>query len=363
MRRALCLLSNMNAGGAETFLMKVFRELDRTRYVFDFCINVKERCFYEDEIESLGGKVYRIPSRSEGFFRHNKDLYELIVTNKYDNVFLLTSNAIALYDLKIAKKAGVTHCAVRSTNSLTGNALRQVIHKIFRCFFLKYADEMIAPSDKAAENMFGIRNMGNNRGRYINNGVNVEDYSYNENYRKEIREEFGIKSNQQVIGHIGRFDSQKNHKFVVEVFSEIYNQNPNSILLLVGEGILKDSILKMIQSYGLEKNVIFAGQRSDANKIYSAMDIMVMPSLFEGMPNVVIEAQASGLKCFISNTITRQVNITNNVFFLPLSDRFEWARIIIANCDYKRNSMKEVFVTKKYDIQSVAAEVVNAVFK
>lgn len=156
MKRLLCILSGMNAGGAETFLMKIYRNMDLTLYQMDFCINVKEKCFYEDEISDLGGKIYRIPSKSENLTEFKKQLYSIIKDNEYDRVFRISSNAMGFMDLKIARKAGANVCIARSSNSSDGKSLKsKIMHALGKILYSRYIDVKIAPSDLSAIYTFG----------------------------------------------------------------------------------------------------------------------------------------------------------------------------------------------------------------
>ena len=364
MKRLLCIISGMNAGGAETFIMKIYRHIDRTKYQFDFCINVAEKCYYEDEINRLGGKIYRIPSKSENHKEFEKQLTELIKKEKYKYVLRVTSNAMGFWDMKIAKKAGAEKCCVRSSNSSDGTRFKvKVAHCLGRIFFSKYVDVAIAPSDLAAKHTFGTKAYRNNKVNILNNALDLDVYSYNENGRKRIRKEFSIAESEFVIGHVGRFEEQKNHAFLIKVFTEILKTNSNAKLLLVGtgskEGIIKEQIIKQ----GIERSVVFAGVRSDMVDLFSAMDVFVLPSFYEGMPNVVIEAQAIGVPCVISDTITRSANLTGIVEYVSLSDSpIHWAEIIKAASENEKIETKSIFIEKKYDIDTTARQFVEIIF-
>ena len=236
MKRLLCILSNMNAGGAETFLMKIYRQIDRSKYQMDFCINVKERCFYEDEIERLGGKVYRIPSKTEDMSSFRKGLYHVIKDNGYKNVLRITSNAAGFMDLKIAKDAGAEVCSVRSSNSSDGTSWKsRVIHIVSRFLYQKYIDIKIAPSELAAKYTFG--NVDNVN--YLHNAIDLQVYRFDDAERKRVREVFAYSNEDIIIGHIGRFRTQKNHSFLIDIFESLYRENKKYKFLLVGIGELE----------------------------------------------------------------------------------------------------------------------------
>ena len=365
MKKVLCLIGSMNTGGAETFLMKVYRAIDTTKYQMDFCVNVKEKGYYDDEIESRGGRIYRIPSKSENIKEFKKSLTDIIQKEKYEYVFRITSNCAGFMDLKIAKKAGAKVCSGRSSNSSDGNSIKaKIVHRLGRWLYGKYVDVKFAPSVLAAEYTFGKKAYRKGQVELLHNGVDLNVFKFDEEDRKAIREEFNISDEKVLVGHVGRFMTQKNHSFLIEIFSEIKKQNTNAVLMLVGgNGDLEGQVRAKIAQLGLDGSVIFTGVRSDIPKIFSAMDVFVFPSLYEGMPNTVIEAQATGLPCVIADTITREADITGLVQYLPLKDTSEkWASVALSAISKERKNTKSDFINNKYDIESVAQEFVRLVF-
>lgn len=364
MKRLLCIMNNMNAGGAETFLMKIYRNIDKTKYQFDFCINVKEKCFHEDEILKLGGKIFRIPSKTENMKEFKQHLTDVIKRNKYEYVLRITSNAMGFLDLKVAKKAGAKVCCARSSNSSDGAGTKsKVAHTLGRLLYKKYVDVAFAPSDLAASYTFGKKAYKNGKVHILHNAVDLDVFHYDEDARNKVRKEFGIGSDVNVFGHIGRFMEQKNHMFLADIFKCVKEINSNAVLLLVGDGNLKEQFEKKAIELGIKDSIIFTGIRSDIPALLSAMDVFVFPSLYEGMPNTVIEAQATGLPCVIADTITREANITDLVEYLSLSDSAEhWAQISIQKLCLKRSDTKQAFVENKYNIQSLTKEFKRIIF-
>ena len=353
MKRILCLVSGMNAGGAETFLMKLYRNMDRSLYQMDFAVNVQEPAFYDEEIKSMGGKIYYIPPKTKDFKGFTKGLYDLVKNEKYEHVLRITSNSIGFYDLLVAKKAGAKICAARSSNSSDGGSFRvRAVNRLARVLLLRYVDVMIAPSDLAAEYTFGKQMVRKGKVHFLKNAIDLNEFSYSKISRKEIREEFAL-NDEFVIGHIGRFSEQKNHKFLVDIFAKVLENIPNAVLLLVGEGELRGKIDGYVRSKGIQKNVIFAGVRKDIAKLLSAMDVFVLPSLYEGMPNVIIEAQATGLPCVIADTITREADLTGLVNYLSFHDIEEWINNIkkIYCHQAERKAYVQDMQQKGYDIE------------
>lgn len=329
MKRLLCLISGMNAGGAETFLMKIYRKLDRQKYQIDFCINVKDKCFYEDEITSLGGKIYRIPSKSENVKQFKKQLTEIIKNGLYERVLRITSSAMGFMDLKVAKKAGAKVCCARSSNSSDAEGLKaKICHRLGKLFYGKYVDVKIAPSDLAAIYTFGKKAYRRKAVNILRNGVDIEIFKFSQEGRIGVRNEFSVKDDEILLGHVGRFDEQKNHTFLIDVFNQLYRKDKRLKLLLVGKGKLENLVKQKVESLGLADRVIFSGVRKDVPNVYSAMDLFVFPSLYEGMPNTVIEAQATGLRCVISDTITKQANVGGIVEYVKLNDLSQWVSVV-----------------------------------
>lgn len=363
MERLLCIVGSLNAGGAETFLMKVYRSLDRNKYQMDFCVANPEKGVYEDEIQSLGGKIHVIPFKSDGFREFRKALYKVVKDGNYRRVLRITSNAAGLVDLKIAKAAGATRCIARSSNSSDGTSIKnKVINFICKVLYLKYVDEMVAPSDLAAIYTFGKKAVTNGKVHKLNNGVDLSTFYYSVEGRAKIRKEFDL-GESTVIGHVGRFMQQKNHKFLLQVFAEI-RKHVDAKLMLTGKGELENELRQQAKELNIDEYVVFTGLRKDVPEILSAMDIMVFPSLYEGMPNTIIEAQATGLPCLISDSITREANITGLVKYKSLNtSAADWAEDVMAMIGKKREDTKKAFISHGYDIQGVVGQLVEIAYK
>lgn len=325
MDRLLCIINNMNMGGAETFLMKVYRTIDRSRYQMDFCISVTEKCDYEDEIVQMGGRIFRIVPKSENQKEFKKQLTKIIKDNTYKSVLRITSNAAGFWDLKIAKKAGAAHTIARSSNADDGSFVQSAIHHISRALWMKYVDVKIAPSVLAAEYTFGKKAVKSGEVKKLNNGLDLSVFRYDEQAGNAVRKEFDIPQNADVIGHIGRFNTQKNHLFLIEIFNAYLKNHPGSYLMLTGTGNLEEQIKSRVSDLKIQDHVVFTGLRKDIPALLSAFDLLMLPSLYEGMPNVIIEAQACGLPCILSDTVTREADLSGGLVYLPLSDEQSWA--------------------------------------
>lgn len=362
MIRLLCLVSAMNAGGAETFLMKIYRRLDRSKYQMDFCVNVEAEGLYDAEIRSMGGKIYHIPSKSENIREFSKQLYDIVYENGYKNVLRVTSNGMGFYDLHVAKKAGAVNCIARSSNSSDGGSLKSwIAHRVGKLLYKRTIDVEIAPSDLAAIYTFGKSDFKSGKVTILNNGIDFAEYRFSMEARNRIRAEFGIDDNSFLMGHIGRFTKQKNHDFILKIFAAVHKVRTNTKILLVGDGELLNSVREKCRALGIEDAVILSGVRRDVPALLSAMDLFIFPSLYEGMPNVIIEAQAAGLKCIISDRITKEVKLSSLVEERPINSESAWINEINSIIDAhdiertvcSRNSIK---LPQFYDIREITAQ-------
>ena len=354
----------MNAGGAETFLMKIFRRIDRTKYMMDFAVAIPQKGLYDDEIEKMGGCVYHITPKSSGIFRNFKDIKTLVANRHYYSVLRVSQHSASALELLAAWLGGAKIRGFRSSNSntTTGRKRDLLIHKV--CMFMPrlFANVRIAPSTEAAEYMFGKGCIKRKKAFILKNAIDLSVYSFSEKERSRIRNEFGF-ADSFVVGHIGRFNQQKNHFFLISVFVEIKRIMKDAKLLLVGVGEKEDEIKKAVLENGIGDSVVFAGIRSDIPGILSAMDVFLFPSLYEGMPNTVIEAQACGLPCIVSDCITKEAKITNLVEYIPLSaSAKEWAEAVVCHHIGERSDTHNELSVQKYDINESVERFVDLLF-
>lgn len=349
--RILQVVPNMNSGGIENFIMNVYRNIDRSKVQFDFLVHYKKECFFDKEIESLGGKIYRFSvNENYNLIKYYIEINKFFKQHKEYKVVHGHMASLGFIYLGIAKKYKVP---IRIAHSHGTSYLKTLkgYAKYFMFKAIKYKSNVNwACSTEAGKYLFQKRKF-----EWIPNAIDMQKFSYNQEIRDKKRKELGIE-NKFVIGNVGRFNLQKNHKFVLEIFNEIKKKEKNVILLLVGDGELHEKIEEQIKALKLEKDVKLLGVRKDTNELYQAMDIFLMPSLFEGLPVTGIEAQASLLKCYFSEEITREVKITDNIHFLSLSKTAnEWAKEIIENRNYNRQEVK--ITNQKFDIKEVAKEI------
>lgn len=360
MKKILCIVGGMNAGGAETFLMKIFRNINKNEFQMDFCIGNEEKGFYDDEILSNGGKIVHVTKKSKNPFKSFIEIKKIVEIGNYNSVIRISQHSLSAIDLLAAKLGGADKCIFRSSNSNScGNFFNRFLHCIFKPLAIIVPNVKIAPSDKAAIHMFGRAQFKHKKVIILNNGLNVEKYKFNKNIRDNKRKQLKIKDEDFVIGHVGRMTKQKNHMFLINVFIKYLEKNPNAKLMMIGTGELKNEILEYINDNNLEKHVLLLGERYDTNELYQAMDCFVFPSLFEGMPNTVIEAQTSGLNCVISDKITKDVSLTNNVIFCSLNNIDKWLDSI--KFSKKRSLAYKEVINKGYNMPDVVLKFIDCI--
>lgn len=363
MKKIVCFVSSMDAGGAETFIMKIYRAIDRTKYQFDFIVSSNQKGLYNDEILSLGGNIFYTPAKSKYFFKNILTTYKILRENNYEAALRMTSHSLGTIDLLVAKVAGIKKLILRSTNAGNTNTSKVSIflHKIFKFLPKCIPNIKIAPSILAADFLFGKNSVKNKKVIILNNGIPLGKFLFDDRLRKQTRNNLKI-NDKFVIGHIGRFNFQKNHKFLIKIFYEINKKFPETVLVLIGKGELENDIKNCVDNLELNEKVLFLGIRKDIPELLMAMDLMLFPSLFEGMPNVLIEAQATGLPCIISDTITNEVIINENVKSISLLNNEKWNQIVIDHI--KSQAMNREIFNKNmknigYDINIVVKQFIS----
>ena len=304
--RVLHVVVNMNRGGAETLLMNLYRNIDRSKIQFDF-LTCKEGVF-DSEIIEMGGKIHRIPYISDvGHFGYMRALDTFFTSHSEYKIIHSHMDKMSGLVLRSAKKAGRQ---IRIAHSHNTSSEGGVAAKAYKSYVGKYilpsATHLFACSNSAAKWLFANKA---DKALILKNGIEYEKFAYSPITGKSIREELNLKEENFIVGHVGRFNHQKNHFFLVEIFSEIVKLNPHAYLLLIGEGPLKKEIQKRVNELNLIDNVKFLGVRNDVHHILKACNVMLFPSLHEGLPVTLIEAQGSGLPCVISDVITKEVDI------------------------------------------------------
>lgn len=354
----------MDTGGAETFLMKLYRAIDRERYQFDFCVNKTEN-YYGDEIRRMGGEIFVVPVKSRHPLRSFLALKNLVRDHSYDYVIRVSEHSLATLDLLAAKLGGAHHLVMRSSNASSSGTVSKCLHRLFSFLPKRIPTVKFAPSALAAEYTFGVGCLARGDTFLLRNGLDVDRFTFSEDARREVRRQLGLED-AFVIGHVGRFAEQKNHPFILSVFSQIKQMDSRAKLVLVGDGPRKAEIETTARELGLQDSVLFLGIRSDVDRLLNGFDAFLFPSLYEGMPNTVIEAQTNGLYCLISDTITEQARVLPRVASLPLTASAQlWAETLLAGAktDCDRSQCAAWMKDRGYDIQDCAAEFVQKIFE
>ena len=278
------IMGKWNGGGVESVVMNYYKNIDRNRIQFHFLCDEDSTDIPYEEIEKLGGKVIVIPPYQK-LFKYQKELYRIFKENNY-KIIHSHINALSVFPLRIAKKAGVPiRIAHSHSTSNKKEWKKNILKMILRPFSKLYANNYFACTEYAGKWLFGKKVVERKELNVINNAIDLKKFEFNENTREDLRKELGIKEDTIVIGHIGRFMKQKNHEFLIDVFEKAIKQDDNIYLILVGQGPLEDKIKEMAKEKGIEYKILFLGQRNDVNKLYQAMDIFVLPSLYEGLRN------------------------------------------------------------------------------
>lgn len=361
MKRTLIWGMTENWGGIESVLFNYVSNSNRNEIRFDFITTFKSVPRSKD-LENIGCKIYYICSRRSNYFKYKNELDAFFRehASEYDAVWLNDCMFANIDVLKLAKKYKIKKRIIHAHNSnyLGGGKSRIIRHKMNSLFLSKYATDYWACSQLAGKWSFSQKILASSNYRVINNAIDCEKYSFNPIKRNEIRSALDIDDNIFVIGHVGRFDYQKNHPYLLKIMKNICSVENDIILLSIGTGSDWEAIKKQTKEMKLNDKIMFLGQRSDMADLFQAMDIFVLPSHFEGLPVVLVEAMAAGLPCIISDTVTKEAGI------IPELCRFEsidnnvdkWVSDIreIKKMNSRKNTFKEMKLAG-YDIKTQAS--------
>lgn len=348
----LHVVGTMDRGGAETFIMNVFRRIDRKKYKFYFLCFDDAEYDYQKEIEYLGGTIVRINNANPGFF-----ILEMARAVKTYNIDVVHAH-VQLYSVFAMFVAYITNvsCRITHSHSTDSNGKGGLIYRAYEKFALfwipKLASQLVACGQNAGKYLYG-----KNKFTVINNGIDTENYKFNYRLRQEYRNKLGLNNSDVVLGLLARFEEVKNHKFLIDIMSSVVTENQNIKLLLGGKGSLKPSIIGLVKERNLDNNVIFLGLIENTKKFYNCIDAFVMPSLYEGIPLALIEAQSNNLPCICSDKIDKSVNLTGKVQFVPIDQGSIsiWRRRILSISSSNRSfdkNMQDKMYASGYDISS-----------
>lgn len=325
MIRVLQVVNDMHRAGLETMLMNYYRNMDRTKIQFDFLTHRSEKSDYDDEIIAMGGKMYYAPRLyPQNYGAYFKYMKQFFAEHPEYQIVHSHIDSMSYLPLLAAKKAGVPIRIAHSHNTSIDRDFKYILKQFFRFKITSVANYYCACGKEAGEFLFKEK-----ESKIIPNAIEVGRFLFDMKMRKAKRIELGLKD-EFVLGHVGRLSYQKNHKFLIEIFSEVHKKNKNTVLLLIGVGEKEQEIKEQINILGLDDAVRFLGNRSDVNELYQAMDVFVMPSFFEGIPVTGVEAQFAELPCIFSTKVPKEVSFTNKCKFLMLKESKEkWADTIL----------------------------------
>jgi len=337
-------------GGIESYIMNIYRNLEYNKIIFDFICDFSEIAYYE-EIKKNGSKVYFIPSKRKNLFLHLWQFFKILKTHKeYEVVYfniLNASAAVSMIPVKILRRKIISH----SHNS---SDINLKIHNKFKWLVNKLSDKKLACSNEAGKYMY----LNGDEYIVVNNAIDIEKFSYSEKIRKNLREKLKIEE-KRVLLHVARMDKVKNPLFLIEILKKLVTKDKNYILFYIGKGNLEEEIKEKVKEYKLEQHVIFLGQVDNVDDYMQIADAFVLPSLFEGMPIVLIEAQVCKLPIIISDNITKDIILTEKVVYLSLKENIEtWVNEIdkiVLNTN--RNSINIDKLKEEYDIKKITLTV------
>ena len=353
--RVLQVLHGMDCGGAENMIMNLYRNIDRSKVQFDFLVHTRKKCFFDDEIKSLGGRIFHVPYYKVVNHFTYKKLLEIFF-KKHPEIKIVHGHlgSCAHVYLDVARKSGC-YAIAHSHNTLpTNKSIKNTLYRLFSLRTRKVADFYFGCGRQAGLDRFGEKIVSSDKFQVLNNAIDTKRYIFDPDTRERMRKEMELEDS-FVIGHIGRFNYQKNHEFLIDIFNEISKKEPKARLLLVGDGDLRPEIESKISRLGISDKVIMTGVRSDVPDLLQTMDCFVFPSHYEGLPVTVVESQAAGLKCFISEAVTREVDITGRCEFLHIDNPEDWAGKILS-CNLKKVDTYEQIKAAGYDINTTAKQ-------
>lgn len=360
--RVLQVVTTMDMGGLESFIMNIYRNIDRDKIQFDFLKHRDDKSFFDEEIKNMGGRIFNVPSINP--MHHKKYLDSLDFFFQKNNEYKIVHshiNTFSMYVLRAAEKANIP---VRVSHSHIAPTKNNIHLKLPFRLYTKNKLTTFTTHNFACGTEAGKWLYQNEKFQVVNNAIDTNKFLYNNEERINIRKKYNLENN-YVIGHIGRFFHQKNHDFIIEVFKKIVDKNSNARLLLLGDGELRPEIEKKVEEYNLKEKVVFTGVQSNANEFLQAMDVFLMPSHYEGLPVTIVEAQASGIQCVISDNITDEVKITDLVESVSLKQSPSyWAeRINKYSVGYQRKDMSEEIRNAGFDVKTTAKWLENFFLK
>ena len=354
--RVLNLFTIMDRGGAETMVMNYYRHIDRTKVQFDFLVHREQRGAYDDEIEALGGRIYRLcPIYPQNFARYKRDLRGFFQAHPEYKIIHSHMSELGYFAFREAERQGVPVRICHAHNAPHGFDMKMVMRTYFKKRMMPYLTHLFMCGSESGRWLYGPQN--ESRFIMLNNAIDAASYTYDLSKREELRRQLGL-ADELVIGHVGRFNPQKNHPFLMDIFAALLKKESSAVLLLVGGGEGMSKMQEKVQELGIAEHVRFLGVRSDVADLMQAMDMFVLPSLYEGLPVTMVEAQAAGLPCIISDKVPPECILTEGlVDVMPLSaSPGAWAEKILAKRAIPRTDRRAEIAAHGFDITTEAVK-------
>ncbi|MFQ7119778.1 MAG: glycosyltransferase family 1 protein [Intestinibacter sp.] len=330
------MIGSLDIGGSQTMIMNIYRKIDRKKIQFDFILDHSEQLYFADEVKKLGGKIYFLPTfTGKNILQVRKAWKQFFIEHREYKILHSHVRSYASIFLPIAKKQGL-YIIIHSHSTSNGRGIFSIIKKVMQYPLRYQADYYMACSNSAGKWLYGSKVTKGQNYKVIPNSIDAKKFDYNLDVRNKVRKELNLED-KFVIGHVGRMSTPKNHMFLIKVFAEVTKVRDDAVLLLIGDGNLRESIDKLIKEKGIANKVICLGSRNNVQDFYQAMDLFVFPSLWEGLGIVAIEAQTAGLPCFVSERVPKEIDLGKGlVYVLNLSDGEKtWAEEI-SNFKIKR---------------------------
>ena len=351
--RVAHIVGKMVGGGLEATVLNYYRHIDRSVVQYDFLVD-DDSTLIPKEIEQLGGRVILIPPYQHQV-EYQKKLYQVLKENNYPLVYS-HMNTLSVFPLFAAWRAKVPiRVAHNHSTAGKGEWIKNIMKYSLRPFAKVFPTTLCACTNFAGEWLFGKKAMSDGKVTIWQNAVEIDKFLFNPEKRNAVRKKYSIED-RFVVAHVGRFIHQKNHEFIIDIFNEVYKKNNKAVLMLVGSGDLMPMIKEKVHNLGLDSVVLFLGNRSDIADIYQAMDIFVMPSFYEGLGMVAVEAQIAGMPVICADTVPEEARICDNFEYLSLNDSAAvWAQEVLNNAENtERRNMKQAAVEAGYDIDTAA---------
>ncbi len=365
--RVLHVLGGTGLGGAESRIMDLYRQMNREEIQFDFLVhsgavhragddeNARKPQFYDEEIRKMGGRIYVLPKfKVYNYFTYRKAVKAFFTKHHEFRVVQGHMTSTASIYLPLAKRAGVPITVAHSRNAGVEKGLKGMATRFFRRGLCQKADYCFACSEAAGVDVFGAKWMERGEVRIIHNAIDTARFAYQPQKSAAMRRKLGAED-KLIVGHVGRFDAQTNHSYLIEIFAALCRKREDAVLFLLGEGAGRAKIEKQCEALGIRDKVFFEGNQKQPENYYQAFDVFLLPSFYEGLPGVLVEAQAAGLPCFVSDTVTREAQATGLVTYLSIQQPPEkWAQAVLSVKRERKDTSGEV-AARGFDVRNQAA--------